>query len=228
MVGKQQVQIMTTKPPVTNSRKTPPGSVALRPAQIRVLEAIRTVQRRLQVPPARSELVKELGYQGGGSVDGHLLKLSATGWLKVRPGIERGIILLREGVALYEPDQVGENEPEWIDCKQLWTIFGQVPDVCLWIRGDAMNRAGLANGAMVALARRCDGKGKAIVADGDIVAAHIEDDVVVRRVRTIDATTLELRAESTSRRHNTVRFDTRTDDIEIIGVVIGRMLPGAG
>ena len=83
-----------------------------------------------------------------------------------------------------------------------------------------------------------------LVVDGDIVAARVEGDVVVRRVRTIDtatpltrrvrgldATTVELRAESTSRRHKTVRYDTRAGDIEIIGVVIGvvrRMRPGPG
>ena len=40
----------------------------------------------------------------------------------------------------------------------------------------------------------------------------------------IDPTTVELRPESRSRKHRAIRFDTRTDEVEIIGVVIGRML----
>ena len=41
-------------------------------------------------------------------------------------------------------------------------------------------------------------------------------------------TTFELRAESRSRKHKTMRVERETDDVEIIGVVIGRVLAGAG
>ena len=153
-------------------------------------------------------------------------------------------------VPLYEPDQLcanttgqaGANEPEWIDfdCEPRLRLFRQVPDLLLWIRGDAMSRAGLADGAIVALARQCDGEGDPILANWDMVAARVGGEVVVRRVRNgINTTTLELRPEitsrrhklwpeSTSRRHKTVRVDTRADDIEIMGVVIGVVLPGPG
>ena len=234
----QQVELLTSTPPITESKRLVPGSAALRPSQNRVLEAVREVTRRLGVPPARPELAAELGLRTVGSINGHLMTLAATGWVKVLPGIERGLILLREGVALYEPDQLctnsaetpaeaGANEPAWIDSEPLLAIFGQVPAACLWIRGDAMNRAGLVDGAVVALARRCDGIGRAVVANGDIVAARVKGDVVVRRVQGIGATTLYLCPESTSHRHKTLRVDTRADDIAIVGVVIGRMLPGA-
>ena len=239
-VGEPPVKIMSSTPPVTHARKNPAGSIALRPKQLRVLMAVRRLTARLGVPPARSELAKELGLQSQGSIDGHLLTLSGRGWLAIRPGIERGIILCREGAALYEPKKLcasatqrdgreeGPSEPEWIDDERLWAIFGQVPDLCLWIRGNAMDQAGLTDGGIVALARKLNAQGNITIGNGNMVAARIEGEVVLRRVREIDEMTFELRAESTSRRHKTVRVERETKDVEIIGVVIGRVLAGAG
>ena len=103
-----------------------------------------------------------------------------------------------------------------------------MPDLCLRVRGDAMDDAGLVEGSIVALARKLDAEERAIVADGDIVAGRIAGDVVLRRVHGVDATTWELRAQSTNPDHTSIRLDARSNDVEIIGVVIGRMLPGAG
>ena len=173
-------------------------------------------------------------------MDTHIQTLAARGWIATSPGSQRGLILRREGAPLYEPDDLrprdsgaklrGERpkEPKWLNDELLWQLFRAKPHFCLRIRGDAMNRAGLADGGIVALARRRDEAGDMTINDGDIVAARIGDDVLLRRVHDIDATTVELRPESRSRRHRTIRFDTRSDEVEIIGVVIGRMLAGAG
>ena len=77
-VGEPPVKIMSSTPPVTHARKNPAGSVALRPKQLCVLMAVRRLTARLGVPPARSELAKELGLQSQGSIDGHLLTLNPT------------------------------------------------------------------------------------------------------------------------------------------------------
>ena len=166
--------------------------------------------------------------------------MAKKGWVEIKYGVERGLVPLREGAPLYEPEDLrptpacvrlrgeGPKEPQWLNYELVWEMFGAMPDVCLRIRGDAMDRAGLADGGIVALTRRCDDEGNVTVIEGDIVAARTADDVVLRRVHAMDPGTFELRPESRSRRHKTIRFDTRTDDVEMIGVVIGRLLAGAG
>ena len=232
--------ILTSSPPVARSRKIEIGSVELSPRQAEVLEAIRFLHKVRGIPPTRSELVRHLKLKSGAAVDTHIQTLAARGWVATSPGSQRGLILRREGAPVYEPKDLRRTpahpngrcepppEPAWIDYDLLWEVFGSKPDLCLRIRGDAMDRAGLTDGGLVALARGGDEEGKRTIVDGDIVAVRTEDDVVLRRVQGVGATTLELRPESTGRKHRTVRFDSRTDDVEIIGVVIGRMLAGAG
>ena len=234
------LEVPTSTPTVTRKRKLKTGSIDLTERQDATLSALRRFVEVHGVAPARSELAAALNLGKNSRVDMLLHALVRKAWIDVLPGIERGIILLREGAPLYEPEDLrrrpadvrlrGERakEPAWINCKQLWGIFCALPDLCLHIRGDAMNRAGLADGGIVALARKPDEAGNMTITDGDIVAARIETDVVLRRVSAIDATTVELRPESRSRRHKTVRVERETNDVEIIGIVIGRMLAGAG
>ena len=216
------------------------GSVELSPRQAAVLQAIRVLTKSNGIPPSKAELVGHLGLKSSAAVDTHIQTLAARAWVATAPGTQRGLILRREGAPLYEPAELGailvapdprgerSAEPRWIDSEVLWETFGTKPDLCLRIRGGAMDRAGLTDGGVVALARKRDEQRKLSIDEGDIVAARIAGNVVLRRVHGVDATTFELRPESRSRRHKTIRFDTRTDAVEIIGVVIGRMLAGAG
>ena len=216
------------------------GSVELSPRQAAVLQAIRVLTKSNGIPPSKAELVGHLGLKSSAAVDTHIQTLAARAWVATAPGTQRGLILRREGAPLYEPEALGAilaapeprgehpAEPKWIDDELLWETFGATPDLCLRIRGGAMDRAGLTDGGIVALARKRDEQRKLTIDEGDVVAARIADNVVLRRVHGIDATTGELRPESTSRKHRSVRFDTRSDEIQIIGVVIGRMLASAG
>lgn len=233
-------EFLTSTPPRTQSRKAPPGSVALSPRQIEVLDAVRSYVKTTGVPPARSDLKDALAVSGQATVDSHLAKIAARGWIRLWPGVERGIALLREGAPLYEPDLLaravagprrrGEPppEPRWINAPDLWDVFGAKPDLLLRVRGDAMNRAGLADGAVVALRLVRRAEGDAAVAAGDIVAARFGDEVVPRRVGAIDAQTIELRPESRSRKHRSLRLDMHCADAHIIGVVIGRVAASTG
>ena len=236
----QKVEFLTSTPPMMRSRKPVAGSVALSQRQLDVLEAVRELRRVMGgVPPSRSEVKTALG-KSQATVDGHLLTLASRGWVRLWPGIERGIALLREGAPLYEPDLLaqavrgprrfgeGPPEPEWIDAPHLWEIFGTKPDLLLRVRGDAMNRAGLADGAVAALWLRDAAERDAAVVAGDIVAVRLGDEVVPRRLGAIDGPMVKLRPESRSRKHRAVRLDMRTNDADIIGVVIGRVLAGAG
>ena len=89
-----------------------------------------------------------------------------------------------------------------------------------------MDRAGLTESAIVAI--KLTGEDDTPIADADVVAARIDGDVVLRRYHRIDDRTAELRPESRSPRHATKRIGAESEDVEILGVVIGRMLAGAG
>lgn len=230
------ITFLTRKTVMARARKTKAGGIELTERQSEVLDAVRTFTKANGVPPTRANLGKMLNLKHQSSIDNHLYALSRKGWLKVMPGIERGIRLLREGVPLYEPKDFRRgsdivygldeqtSEPEWIDFEQLWEIFGATPDLCLRIRGDAMNKAGLTDGGIVALRRTPEGQGLEPAQDGEVVAARVGEDVLLRRYHRIDERTVELRPDSWSSGHQAIRVDTQDDDAEIIGVMIGRMI----
>ena len=219
-------------------RKTKAGGVELTERQGEVLDAIRSFVKLNGFAPTRADIAKRLDLKHQSSVDNHLYALARKRWIEVKPGVERGIALLREGVPLYEPEDFRRGsavlddpaeqvrEPEWIDYARLWEIFGVKPDLCLWIRGDAMNGAGLTDGGIVALKRRPQGHGEEPVQDGAVVAARVGDEVVLRCFHQIDEQTVELRPKSTNRNHQVMRIDPTKKNMEIIGVVTDRIVAG--
>ena len=225
---------------MTGTRQTGAGSYALTDRQTETLDFIRKFIQRASYPPSRAEIAKALKLKHPSAVGNHLVSLEKKGWLKLSLGVERGIKLLREGAPLYEPDDlyrgiVGEEdpdeqpyEPERINDDHLWEVFGAIPTLCLRIRGDAMDKAGLTDGGIVALTMVRDRKDERAITDGQIVLVRIEDQILLRRYHRLDERTVELKPQSTSRRHKASRIDTGSNDVEIIGVVIGRMLAGAG
>ena len=227
------------------ARKTKASSIELTDRQGQVLDTIRMFLNIHGFPPTRADIGKRLGLKHQSAVDNHLRALERKGWARVHHGIERGIRLLREGVPLYEPDDFRrgsaiwsaeveqEKEPEWIDNVRVWEIFDVTPDLCLRIRDDAMDKAGLTDGGIVALGRSPEGQnpeGQKMepAQDGDVVAARVGDDVVLRRYRRIDDTRAELHPESTNQQHCIIEINTVKDDVEIIGVMVGRIVAGRG
>ena len=231
----------TSRTTMARARKTKASGIEMTPRQAEVLEAVRAFFKMAGGAPTRTELGKILKIKHQSTVDHHLHALARKRWIEVVHGMERGIRLLREGVPLYEPDDFRRGipagyafeerakEPVWIDNDRLWEIFETTPDLCLRIRGDAMDKAGLTDGGIVALWRSPEGQnpeGQNIepAQDGDVVAARVGDTVVLRRYHRVDNARVELRAESTNREHTVIRIDRENDDVEIIGVMIGRIV----
>ena len=70
--------------------------------QRQILEVIRESLRTRGVAPSHTEIAEALGLAGASSVEGHLRRLAAKGWIEVIPSIERGIRLLREGLPIVD------------------------------------------------------------------------------------------------------------------------------
>ena len=234
-------EILTSSPPITRSRKIPMGSVELSPRQAAVLQAIRVLTKSNGIPPSKAELVGHLGLKSSAAVDTHIQTLAARAWVATSPGSQRGLTLRREGAPLYEPEELGailaapgaarragRPNPHGSTTRccgrrsarrptcacgsaaARWTAQGS-PTAGSWRSRENATSSASSPSTRATLSPRASQTMSC--SDG---------------VRGIDTTTAELRPESTSRKHRSARFDTGSDDVEVVGIVIGRMLAGAG
>ena len=174
---------------------------------------------------------KNLGLRQQSSVDQQLNALQKKGWIRLHPGVERGIQLLREGAPLFDPDRLPEVNagtpmlaqeqaptPRLHDYESMTALFERPPDYFLSVRGDSMNRVGYEEGDVVAVKRTPEAN------NGDVVVARIGADITLKRYCRRNAETVELQPESTNPEHEPIRLDPQTTDVEIIGVVVGAIV----
>ena len=200
--------------------------------QGQVLEIVRRHLRVRGVPPSRSELARELNVKRQSTVDQQLNALAKKGWVRLLPGIERGIQLLREGAPLLDPDQLPEVRagtpvlaeekpiPRLHDYASVTAQFEAPPDYFLRVQGDSLDKVGFRTGDVVAVQRNPD------VRNGDLVVARIGQEIVLKRYRRVSKSVVELQPESTNPEHQPIRIDAQTDDVEIVGIVVGAVVGG--
>ena len=221
---------------MTRTRSARVGTTAISPRQAQTLDVIRRFRKTRDVAPSHSEIRALLGTGTKSQISPLLHALAHRGWLKILPGVERGCVPLREGVPLYDAERlrpVETNmalreeeppEPIWVDCPALWeSCFGKLPDLCLRMQCDAVEGRDI-----LALGRRRDAAGNVTIADGDQVAVRIEEDIVLATAHVLDAKAVKLSWKNTGGETRSIRMKEESDAAEIIGVVIGRVLPGAG
>ena len=204
-------------------------AAAMTDRQARVLTAVRDHLDRWGVPPTRSELARALGYPHASSVDSHLRALDRLGILRINKGMDRGIQLLREGLPVFEPDQLHEvaaGEPLVVDeSKAVMRIPASISqrlharaEWYLVVRGDSQDRAGLQDGDIVAVERNPE------PCEGDIVVARIEDAITLKRFHRSSGGAIELQPQSTNPEHKPITIDENVQNWEIVGVVVGAMI----
>ena len=204
---------------------------ALSNRQREVLGVVRRHVRARGVPPSRSELAREMGVKGQSTVDQQLNALQRKGWVRLLPGIERGIQLLREGAPLLDPDQLPEVSAgtpmlaeeqapaaRLHDYESMTALFQAPPDYFLTVKGDSMDRVGYEEGDVVAVKRTPE------ASEGDVVVARIGAEIVLKRYCRRNAESVELQPESTNPEHKPIRIDRETTDFEIVGVVVGAIV----
>ena len=191
-------KMLTSVPPITAQRRTRLGSIELTEGQLNVWRCIVQIYKTYGVPPARSDLKVALGVSSQTAVDGYLHRLAAKNWVRLVPGAFRGIAPCRMGVPIYSAEDFHNatarvtgrdgyaREPEWVDCEELWKVFGETPALCLRVRGTTMLGAELAQGDIVALRRWVEERGETPVKDGETAAVRIGTDVILGRWHNAD------------------------------------------
>lgn len=195
--------------------------------QAAVLEAIREHVRIHGEAPSRAELGKATGLRNQTAVDTHLQALQRKGWITLRPGVARGIQILRDELAIYGEVPIvaagtpvlaedGEPQPQMIGVNALLRSFEQRPDFFVEVRGDSMDAVGIKTGDLVGVRRDPDPE------EGNIVIARIGSEITMKRYQR-RGECVELEPQSTNPEHETIRLEVGTD-VEIVGIVVGAII----
>ena len=165
------------------------------------------------------------------AVGGYLAALARKGWIAVIPSGDRGIRLLREGapildaehlpaVAAGSPTVIEEcrNLPRLNDFESFSQQFEAKPDFFVRVERDSLDKVGFTTGDIVAVRHQPEAR------NGDIVVARIGEEVTLKRYERTGPDTVEFQPESTNPQHKPIRVDANTDDVAIVGVVVGAII----
>ena len=197
--------------------------------QHEVLQKIREYIERCGVPPSRTELAQSVGLTFAAAVKTHLEALARKGWIELKPGMDRGIVLLREGTPVFDVNNlptVAAGTPALADdTTASFRVPGQLSkrihpqaDFYLIVQGDSMDRVGYGSGDIVAVRRNPEPN------EGDVVIARIGQEVTLKCFHRADPDRIELQPRSSNAEHKPIVIDETTTDWEIVGVVVGAMI----
>ena len=167
--------------------------------QQQILDLIRNEIARTGFPPTRAEIARALGFKSANAAEDHLKALAKKGAIELTAGASRGIRLtpmpgngiahavdhmsdalkqllipLVGHVAAGSPILAAEHVEREIGIEP--SLFSQVPDYLLRVRGLSMRDAGILNGDLLAVKKTPDAR------NGQIVVARLGDEVTVKRL----------------------------------------------
>lgn len=165
-------------------------------AQKDILSYIRRETESSGIPPTLRMIREKFNYSSLSSPRHHLKILAEKGYINLIKGISRGIELLDTGVPLLGEISAGypvdaeENMEGYLDIKRY--LSGESSLFCLRVRGDSMSGAGIMDGDIVFVRKQ------RAVRDGDIVAALIAGEALVKRFKISEEGLAVLKAENPS------------------------------
>jgi repressor LexA len=203
---------------------------ALTRSQARVTAFIRQFVAKQGYPPTHAEIAAGLGFRSPNAASEHLRLLAKKGVVALAPGVSRGVRLLDKGsdrsasdesglpligqVAAGQPILAEENVERRVKIDP--AVFGSRADYLLRVRGDSMIEAGILSGDLVAVRRSPS------VRDGEIAVVRIEDEVTVKRWRSIkDRSGTKVSLEPANAALRPLVVDPRRVTVAIEGLVVG-------
>ncbi|PLC53528.1 repressor LexA [Pollutimonas nitritireducens] len=174
-------------------------AVKLTERQQQILDLIRNEISRTGFPPTRAEIAHALGFRSANAAEDHLKALAKKGAIELTAGASRGIRLIPASdngpahafdhvsstlrqmliplvgrVAAGSPILAAEHVEREIGIEP--SLFSQVPDYLLRVRGLSMRDVGILDGDLLAVKKTPDAR------NGQIVVARLGDEVTVKRL----------------------------------------------
>ncbi len=205
--------------------------------QQEILDLIRSAIANTGAPPTRAEISATLGFKSANAAEEHLKALARKGVIELVSGTSRGIRLkgasrttmrgdgdpfslslpglgqlslpLVGRVAAGSPILAQEHVDRTYHVES--TLFSEVPDFLLRVRGMSMRDAGIMDGDLLAV------KATKNVRNGQIVVARLGDEVTVKRLRKLPDH-IELLAENPDYQTIVVQPE---DPFDIEGLAVG-------
>ncbi|MFO1399828.1 MAG: transcriptional repressor LexA [Steroidobacteraceae bacterium] len=207
-----------------------PSHGALSPRQRQVLQRIQHHLERHGMPPTRAELALALGLRNRQGIEQHLRALERKGYLRLEPGIARGIRLAEGGVAPARPlprlplyGRVAAGVPTLatgnIEDELLIdpALFRPAADFLLRVHGDSMRDADILDRDILAVHRT------AAVANGQVVVARLGEEATVKIYRRRGSL---LRLEPANDAYAPLEIDLASEACVIEGLVVGVVRAG--
>jgi len=197
----------------------------LSPRQQQILRLISQFMTRHGMPPTRADLAQALQLRNRQGIDQHLRALAHKGYLRLEPGIARGIRLLTSTteaatqsallplygrVAAGVPTLAQSNIEEEIAIDR--ALFRPRADFLLRVHGLSMRDAGIAHRDILAVHRIREAR------NGQIVVARLGDEATVKYYQRHGPL---LRLEAANPEFTPIQIDLRRDSCEIEGIVVG-------
>jgi repressor LexA len=183
-------------------------------AQKKVLDAVRDWFKRHNSPPTLRELCRVTGLNSTWTIRHHLRKLETAGYVKVKGGLSRSIALsggfsgipLLGRISAGKPIDAIENVDNNIELKDMFSGIENI--FALKVKGDSMTGAGIFDGDIVFVRKQ------ASAVSGEIVAAVLNDEAVVKRLQRA-GNTVKLLSENPKYEPITAK------EIKVAGKVVG-------
>ena len=199
----------------------------LSPRQQQILRLISQFMTRHGLPPTRADLARALRLRNRQGIDQHLRAIERKGYLRLEPGIARGIRLLPAAteaaaeastlllplygrVAAGVPTLAQSNIEETIAIDH--ALFRPGADFLLRVHGQSMRDAGIAHRDILAVHRTPQ------ATNGQIVVARLGDEATVKYYRRRGSL---LRLEPANPEFAPLEVDLRREACEIEGIVVG-------
>jgi repressor LexA len=199
----------------------------LSPRQQQILRLISQFMKRHGLPPTRADLARALRLRNRQGIDQHLRALERKGYLRLEPGIARGIRLLPTAtetaaeahalllplygrVAAGVPTLAQSNIEEMIAIDR--ALFRPSADFLLRVHGQSMREAGIAHRDILAVHRTPQ------ATNGQIVVARLGEEATVKYYRRRGSL---LRLEPANPEFAPLEIDLRREACEIEGIVVG-------
>jgi len=199
----------------------------LSPRQQQILRLISQFMKRHGLPPTRADLARALRLRNRQGIDQHLRALERKGYLRLEPGIARGIRLLPTAtetaaeahalllplygrVAAGVPTLAQSNIEEMIAIDR--ALFRPSADFLLRVHGQSMRDPATAHRDILAVHRTPQ------ATNGQIVVARLGEEATVKYYRRRGSL---LRLEPANPEFAPLEIDLRREACEIEGIVVG-------